>query len=172
MASGGPHAATSRARERARGRERDLLAQDGAHRGLGRVDGAGGAEARARGDQRGEHRVGGEDGAGGGRVGIEVEQVAAAGLGGREVDRIVECEDGLHVVRGRRERHDPGAAGQVERAAVHAVVQRLDARHQARGQPAQDARAVEGRTQGEAQGRGRGGHGRHRAGMTRAAAEA
>ena len=86
------------ARERARGRERDLLAEDRAHRGLGRVDVPGARRPGRAATSGASTGSDGEDGGGGGRVGVEVEQVAAAGLGGGEVGRIVEREDGLHVV--------------------------------------------------------------------------
>ena len=66
--------------ERARGGERDLLAEDGAGRPLGRVEGAGRAHAGV-GDERGERRVGGEDTPGSARVGVEVKQAAAGGDG-------------------------------------------------------------------------------------------
>ena len=71
--------------ERARGGERDLLAEDGADGALGRVDGAGRAHAGGRRDERGERRVGGEDVVVGARVGVEVEQAAARGDGRVEV---------------------------------------------------------------------------------------
>ncbi len=65
--------------QRGRARDRDLLAEDGAHAHLERVDRAGNAHAAAGANQRPQGPVAGEGGVDDGRVGVEVEEPPHAG---------------------------------------------------------------------------------------------
>ena len=76
---------------RTRGRDRDLLAEHGAHDDLRAVDAAGHAQPRARGDERREQRVARQHGGDRDGIGVQVEQPAAARDGDAEV---------AHVARG------------------------------------------------------------------------
>ena len=74
----------------------DLLADDRPHGDLERIDGARRTPPGRGGDERGEHRVGAEDGVDGDRVGVEVEQAAQAADGRAEVAPVLEAEPRLH----------------------------------------------------------------------------
>ena len=67
----------------------DLLAEHGAHRDLEAVHRAGHAQSGSGGDQRRQCRVAGQDRVDLRRVGVQVEEVAAAADGYRDVAQVV-----------------------------------------------------------------------------------
>ena len=86
---------------RARRGHRDLLPEHCAHGDLGAVDAARHAQAGMRGDERREQRVAPEHGRDRGRVGVQVEQPAAARDGHAEVAHVAEAQRALHAARRR-----------------------------------------------------------------------
>jgi hypothetical protein len=72
-------------------------------------------------------------------VGVEVEERAAARDGLGDVGGVGQAQRRAHVIPARLERHDARAARQAQRAAIPAVRELLDPRHDARAEPAQDA---------------------------------
>ena len=94
---------------RARGRDRDLLAEHGAHDDLRAVDAARHAQPGARGDERREQRVAREHRGDRDGVGVEVEQPAAARDGDAEVAHVGEAQRALHAAVAGRELDDRGA---------------------------------------------------------------
>ena len=111
---------------------RDLLAQHRPDGELGRVRRPGDPPSGRGGHQGCEDRVGGEVPVDGGRVGIQVEERAAARDRGVEVAVVGQRERGIHVLgtRLRRSQCDHArAVRQPDRAAVGAVAPLLDAGH-------------------------------------------
>ena len=113
-------------------RRRDLLAEHRPHGELGAVDRARHPAARRGRDQRREQRVGGELVVDGDRVGVEVQQAAAAAGRGRQVAQVGQAEPAGDVpgsgVPGAQ-RDDAVAVRQPQGPAVGAVPPLLDARH-------------------------------------------
>ena len=135
----------------ARGGERDLLAQDGAHGELGAVDGAGHPQPRRGADQRTEERVGAEVLGDDARVGVEVEQPPAALRGRRAVACVLEPQAAAHAVGVERELDHARPARQAQAAPVDVAVDLLDAGDRAHGQPGQQRLGGERRAEGQLQ---------------------
>ena len=118
--------------DRARARDGDLLSDDGAYRELESVGRTGNAPSRACGHERAHESVPFECLDDGHRIRVEVQELAAARHGGREVPQVRELEvrfDELRpvVVRfGRRERHDGVAVWEAHAAAVDGFFDQFD----------------------------------------------
>ena len=140
-------------REGPRGGHRDRLPEDRPDGQLRAVDGTGGATAGHRAHEVGEHGVPAQRLVDRDRVGVEVEQAAAAGDGRPQVAQVGQGE--RCSGRPRRRRSSATIAGAVrepEAAAVDAVDDLLDAGHGAhreevqQGRPANGARRARRRT--------------------------
>ncbi len=129
----------------------DLLAENGPDGELGGVDGTRHAPARRLGDERREDGVGGEPLVHGDRVGVEVEQAAAAADGEGEVAQVGEGQPAADVVGGRGEGGDARTVRQVEGAAVGAVAPLLDAGDGGGGEVPEDVVRGEGGAQRQPQ---------------------
>ena len=137
--------------DRAGAAHRHLLADDGAHGGLERVAAAGHAAAGMGRHERRQRRIAAEQGVGGDRVGVEVEQATHATHGRSEVAPVLQLELGAHVRApagpgGAEHRHDAVAARQRQRAAVRGAVGVLDAGDRSGAQEGERRRQVVGLT--------------------------
>ena len=140
----------------ARAGDGDLLADDGPHGCLERVDAARHAAARHGGDRRRQRRVLAERGVDGDGVGVEVEQAADAPHGRAEVAPVGEPQAHPHVrpagatrAGGEGENGDAVAVREVERAVVRLAVPGLDAGHGAGGEERHEVLGVERLADGE-----------------------
>ena len=150
-ASASPCAATSRPAPVRAAAYGDLLAQNGAHRELGAVDGAGHPQARRGAHQRSEERVGAQVLGDDARVGVEVEQPPAALRSGRAVARVREPQPAAHAVGVERKLDHARPARQPQAAPIDLAVDLLDAGNRARGQPAQQRPGGQRRAEGQLQ---------------------
>ena len=141
------------------GRGADLLAKDGPQGELVFVHGPGHPSARRLGDQRSEHLVLAELGVDGNRVGVEIEQPAAAGDGHRQVPQVGQGEPAQHVLRCGGEGHDSAAVWEPQGAPVGTVPPFLHPRHRCCGQVPEQVvgpqRCAERQPQGDRAGGGR-----------------
>ncbi len=128
----------------ARRRRGDLLPQHGAERELVAVHGARHPASRRPRHERGQHRVGREGVVHGDRVGVQVEEAAAATQGGGQIARVAEVKPGRHVIGARGQGDEAGTVRQPQRAAVGAVTPLLDAGHRGRSEMPKNVGRVEG----------------------------
>ena len=135
----------------ARGGERDLLAQDGAHRELGAVDGARHAQPRCGPDQRTEERIGAEVLGDHVRIGVEVEQPPAALTGRRGVAAVLQPQPAAHAVGAELELDHARTARQAQAAPVDVAGDLFDAGNRAHGQPPQQRLGGKRRAERQAQ---------------------
>ena len=163
---GSPAACDQPARHGARPGDRDLLADHGADGELEAVGGARHAAARVSPHHGTDQRVVAQRLPDGDRVGVEVEQLAAARHRRVQVAQVREHElafdvggpvPALSVVRARAQRDDAVPVGEAQAARVGDPVERLDAGERAQAQEVQHRRRVEGPAAGETKGDGLGG---------------
>ncbi len=123
--------------------DRDLLADDGAHRDLETVDLARQAQPRRRCDQRTEQRVGRQDLVDRQRIGVEVEQAPAALDRDRGVAQVGELELAGDMVVVERQLHRAETVRQAQHPSVRPAVDALDTRDQAAAEELEQAVCVE-----------------------------
>ncbi len=135
----------------------DLLPEDGPHGELGLVDRARHPAAGALVDQRCEQRIGAQPFVDGDRVGVQVEQAAAAADGHGQVAQVAQGEPAGDVVGAGGERDDAVPVRQPERAPVGAVPPLLDAGYGGGGEVAEEVGRVERGAERQPQGERAGG---------------
>ena len=118
----------------ARRGHRHLLADDRAHAELEAVDASGHAQSGARAHERRQRAILGELGRDGERVGVQVEQPAAARDGRGQVAQVGEAQLARTTRVAGRERDHGGPVLERERAAIGGALDLLDARDRARRQ--------------------------------------
>ncbi len=134
------------------GGRRHLLAEDRADGELRLVDRARHPAAGCLVDEGRERGVGPQLLVDRDRVGVEVEQAAAAADGDGEVAGVAQGEPAGDVVGARGQRHDAVAVREPQRAPVGAVPPFLHAGHGGRGEVAEEVVGVERGTERQAQG--------------------
>ena len=132
------------------GRQRDLLAEDRAHRELGPVDGPRHAQPGRGAHERPDDRVGAQARGHGAGVGVEVEQPPAALHGARAVARVVEPQPAVHGVAAEGQLCHARPVCEAQAAPVDVAGDLLDARHGAGRQPRQQRAGLQRRAEGQA----------------------